>query len=64
MGTGQFCTSPSLVVLFAGEATERFLESARERLEATPPTPLLSRAVARSLGASVTELRARRRAAW
>lgn len=57
MGTGQFCTSPSFVVLFENEATERFLDAARERLDATPPTPLLSRAVARSLGASVKELR-------
>jgi NADP-dependent aldehyde dehydrogenase len=53
MGTGQFCTSPSFVVLFENEATERFLDAVRERLDATPPTPLLSRAVARSLGASV-----------
>ena len=57
MGTGQFCTSPSLVVLFENESTDRFLESVRQRLEATPPTPLLSRAVARSLGKSVSELR-------
>ncbi|HEU4719900.1 MAG TPA: aldehyde dehydrogenase (NADP(+)) [Gemmatimonadaceae bacterium] len=57
MGTGQFCTSPSLVVTFSGDATERFLDGVRQRLEATPPTPLLSRAVARSLGASVAELR-------
>jgi 2,5-dioxopentanoate dehydrogenase len=57
MGTGQFCTSPSLVVLFESEATERFVESVRQRLDASPPTLLLSRAVARSLGASVTELR-------
>jgi 2,5-dioxopentanoate dehydrogenase len=57
MGTGQFCTSPSFVVAFASDATERFLDSVRQRLEATPPTPLLSRAVARSLTASVAELR-------
>src|SRR5215218_6705688 len=57
MGTGQFCTSPSPVVLFESEATERFLDGVHQRMEATPPTPLLSRAVARSLGASVTELR-------
>jgi 2,5-dioxopentanoate dehydrogenase len=56
MGTGQFCTSPSLVVLFAGDETERFLEGVRQRLGATPPTPLLSRAVARSLASSVAEL--------
>jgi NADP-dependent aldehyde dehydrogenase len=58
MGTGQFCTSPSLVMLFAGEPTERFISAARERLEATPPTPLLSKAVARTLGTSVGQLRA------
>jgi alpha-ketoglutaric semialdehyde dehydrogenase len=57
MGTGQFCTSPSFVVLFENEATEQFLDSVRQRLDATPPTTLLSRAVARSLGASVAELR-------
>jgi NADP-dependent aldehyde dehydrogenase len=57
MGTGQFCTSPSLVILFAGDATERFLGAVRERLDATAPTPLLSRAVARSLAKSVGELR-------
>src|SRR5678815_4222 len=53
----RFCTSPSFVVLFESDATERFLDAVRQRLEATPPTPLLSRAVARSLGASVAELR-------
>ena len=57
MGTGQFCTSPSLVMLFAGEPTERFISAARERLDATPPTPLLSKSVARALGTSVGQLR-------
>lgn len=57
MGTGQFCTSPSLVALLAGEGTERFLDAVRQRLDAVTPTPLLSRAVARSLTASVAELR-------
>src|SRR3954464_2668262 len=58
MGSGQFCTSPSLVMLFAGEPTERFISAAREQLEATPPTPLLSASVARALSASVSQLRA------
>ena len=57
MGTGQFCTSPSLVVLFDGEETHRFIDEIRQRLDATPPTPLLSRAVARSLSAAVSALR-------
>lgn len=58
MGTGQFCTSPSFVVLFAGDATEQFIAAAKHKLEATPPTPLLSASVQRSLGESVTTLRA------
>jgi NADP-dependent aldehyde dehydrogenase len=58
MGTGQFCTSPSLIVLFAGEATERFIAAAKQKLEATPPTPLLSSGVQRSLDESVKTLRA------
>jgi NADP-dependent aldehyde dehydrogenase len=57
MGTGQFCTSPSLVMLFAGDATERFIDAARERLGATSPTPLLSGSVARNLVTSVGQLR-------
>jgi NADP-dependent aldehyde dehydrogenase len=56
MGTGQFCTSPSIIMLFAGESTERFLDTVHQRLDAAPPTPLLSRAVARSLAASVNVL--------
>jgi alpha-ketoglutaric semialdehyde dehydrogenase len=58
MGTGQFCTSPSFIVLFAGEATEQFIAAARQKLEATPPTPLLSAGVQRSLDESVKTLRA------
>jgi NADP-dependent aldehyde dehydrogenase len=56
MGTGQFCTSPSLIVLFAGEATEQFIAAAKQKLEATPPTPLLSASVQRSLNESVKTL--------
>ena len=56
MGTGQFCTSPSFVVLFAGDATERFIAAAKQKLEATPPTPLLSAGVQRSLDKSVKTL--------
>ena len=58
MGTGQFCTSPSFIVLFAGEATEQFIAAAKQKLEATPPTPLLSSGVQRSLEESVKTLRA------
>jgi alpha-ketoglutaric semialdehyde dehydrogenase len=56
MGTGQFCTSPSFIVLFAGDATEQFLTAAKQKLEATPPTALLSSNVQRALAESVKTL--------
>ena len=58
MGTGQFCTSPSFLVLFAGAATEQFLSAVKSKLEAAPPTPLLSAGVQRTLAESVQTLRA------
>jgi NADP-dependent aldehyde dehydrogenase len=58
MGTGQFCTNPSLVLLVAGDATEQFIAGVRARFDDTPPTPLLSSGVLRSLGESVSTLRA------
>lgn len=58
MGTGQFCTSPSFIVLFAGGAAEQFIATAKQKLEATPPTPLLSASVQRALDESVRTLRA------
>jgi len=56
MGTGQFCTNPSLVLLVAGEATEQLIAGVRARFDAAPPTPLLSAGVLRSLGESVSTL--------
>jgi NADP-dependent aldehyde dehydrogenase len=56
MGSGQFCTNPSLAVLVAGEATEQFISGVRARFEAAQPTPLLSSGVLRSLGESVSTL--------
>jgi NADP-dependent aldehyde dehydrogenase len=56
LGTGQFCTNPGLVILLAGEATERFIGSVQRRFETAPVTPLLSSGVARSLAASVEVL--------
>ncbi|MEO6567998.1 MAG: aldehyde dehydrogenase (NADP(+)) [Opitutaceae bacterium] len=57
MGTGQFCTSPSIVVLIASAEAEQFVSTVKSRLEAAPVAPLLSSAVARSLAASVDTLR-------
>jgi alpha-ketoglutaric semialdehyde dehydrogenase len=56
MGTGQFCTNPSLVLLVASEATEQFIAGVRSRFDAAPPTPLLSSGVLNSLGESVSTL--------
>jgi NADP-dependent aldehyde dehydrogenase len=58
MGTGQFCTNPSLVLLLAGEATEALVARVREKFEATAPLPLLSSGVARTLAQSVDTLKA------
>ncbi|HEY5041912.1 MAG TPA: aldehyde dehydrogenase (NADP(+)) [Verrucomicrobiae bacterium] len=58
MGTGQFCTSPSLILLFAGGATEQFIAAAKQKLDAASPAPLLSSGVQRSLDESVKTLRA------
>ena len=58
MGTGQFCTSPSFIVLFAGDAAEQFIAAAKQKLETMPPTPLLSASVQRTLEESVKTLRA------
>jgi NADP-dependent aldehyde dehydrogenase len=56
MGTGQFCTSPNLVLLVAGDPAEQFIAAVKARLEAAPVGPLLSSAVARALASSVKTL--------
>lgn len=58
MASGQFCTSPSIVILLAGEAAEQFATAVQARLEAAPVAVLLSSSVARALGASVQTLQA------
>jgi alpha-ketoglutaric semialdehyde dehydrogenase len=56
MGTGQFCTNPGLILLIAGDATERFLEMVVGKFKAAPAGTLLSGGVARSLAQSVSSL--------
>jgi len=58
LGSGQFCTCPTLVVLVAGELSERFIADVQARFEGAPVAPLLSASVARALGASVQTWRA------
>jgi len=57
MGSGQFCTSPGLTILFAGPEAEQFVAGVKAKLETTAPACLLSAGVARNLAASVGTLR-------
>lgn len=56
MGTGQFCTNPGVVLAIAGEETQQFIASVKERFSAAPAGTLLSPAVAGSLKESVQQL--------
>lgn len=56
MGVGQFCTNPGIVVALAGEETERFIGAVAERLRASPPGVLFSRAGVEHLESSIATL--------
>lgn len=56
MGTGQFCTSPGMLILLKGTQTDAFIAAVSERFEAAPPGTLLSRSVAASLQQGVETL--------
>jgi NADP-dependent aldehyde dehydrogenase len=58
MASGQFCTSPGLVILFASNEAGQFITGAKTKLEGTAPGILLSSGVARNLAASVKTLQA------
>jgi NADP-dependent aldehyde dehydrogenase len=58
LGTGQFCTSPNIVLMIAGDPAEQFIAAVKARLEAAPAGPLLSSSVAGALAASVHTLQA------
>lgn len=58
MGTGQFCTNPGLVLLLAGEETEKFISMVTERFRSAPVGVLLSKGVLESLAQSVEQLQA------
>ncbi len=53
LGSGQFCTCPGLIVLPAGDQTERFLEAMRERFDSAPVGPLLGVGGVEGLGRSI-----------
>ena len=56
-GSGQFCTRPNLVFLFAGDAAETFLGELATVFEGREPHALLARAVRDRLGESIEALR-------
>ena len=58
LASGQFCTSPGLVILFAGADAEKFIAGVKAKLEVTAPAFLLSGGVAQNLAAGVDKLKA------
>lgn len=56
MGTGQFCTNPGMVLLQAGEESNKFVEALTERFKSAAAGTLLSPAVCRSLTSAIQEL--------
>ena len=56
MGTGQFCTNPGLVVLLAGESTDRFVDAVATGFGSAPVGTLLSEGVQQGLVESVQAL--------
>lgn len=56
-GTGQFCTSPNLILAIAGDATERLAEDLRGILEKRPAGPLFSEGGLEGLESGVKKLR-------
>ena len=65
MGTGQFCTNPGLVLLLAGEATERFVAGVTARFDAARPSARCSRAASpRRWPRASPRCRRRARSCW
>lgn len=58
MGTGQFCTSPGLIVLQKGPGTRRFTESLSEQFELAGTGTLLSKSGQEGLASAVSTLKA------
>ncbi len=58
LASGQFCTSPGLAILFAGDAAGQFIAEVKKKMESAPATTLLSSSVLQNLAASVKTLQA------
>jgi alpha-ketoglutaric semialdehyde dehydrogenase len=55
-GTGQFCTNPGLVMLFAGAETDMFVANVKDKFAAAPVGTLLGKSVEDRLQEAVTKL--------
>ena len=56
MGSGQFCTSPGLVIAVDGPGLDAFVAAAGETLAQAPATPMLTPNIASSYASGVTAL--------
>jgi alpha-ketoglutaric semialdehyde dehydrogenase len=56
MASGQMCTKPGIVLLFAGEDARAFIAAVKQKFEAAPVAPLLSAAVARGFRENIAVL--------
>ncbi len=56
MGTGQFCTNPGMVIVLAGDASDRFIQMLCGKFASAPVGTLLSKGVQSSLRASIEVL--------
>ncbi len=57
LGGGQFCTSPGLVLLFAGAAAEQFIDEVKKTFDSAATPALLSSSVASGLAQSIATLK-------
>jgi 2,5-dioxopentanoate dehydrogenase len=58
LGSGQFCTNPGLVIAVDGQGLDSFVTAARDELEQSPATPMLTPGIAEAYANGVTELSA------
>ncbi len=58
LGSGQFCTSPGIVILIADASADAFIAAVQQRFEAAPTAPLLSAGVAHAMHEAVGTLQA------
>ncbi len=58
MGTGQFCTSPGIVIVQQGESSEHFINQVAEKFNAAPVGTLLSKSGQSGLASAVETLKA------